>query len=168
MVIIDAKVPKEELPPPIEDLKDKVISNKTEKGDAGAHEVVKETPKEVVAPPPPHEPKEVIKPIDKPFDVVEQMPSYGTGDKALFQYLSENIKYPAVARENGIEGTVYLGFVVDTEGNITNVTVKRGVTGGCTEEAIRVVQGMPKWKPGKQQGRAVKVNFTLPIKFKLN
>jgi protein TonB len=96
------------------------------------------------------------------------MPEFATGQAAMFKYLSENIKYPAVARENAIEGTVYLGFIVDADGNITNVTVKRGVSGGCTEEAVRVVSGMPKWKPGKQQGRAVKVNFTLPVKFKLD
>jgi periplasmic protein TonB len=131
---------------------------------------VKEGPKAVAPPPPPPppEPKKEEPKVETVFTIVEQMPQYAAGEKAMFKYLSENIKYPAVARENGIEGTVYLGFIVDPEGNITNVTIKRGVSGGCSEEAVRVVSGMPKWTPGKQQGRAVKVNFTLPVKFKLD
>jgi periplasmic protein TonB len=88
----------------------------------------------------------------------------------MFKFLQSNLKYPAVARENSVEGTVYVGFVVEKDGSISNVTVKRGIAnggGGCNDEAVRVVKMMPKWKPGKQQGKAVKVNYTLPVKFKL-
>jgi TonB family protein len=100
--------------------------------------------------------------------VVEQMPVFPGGLEAMFKYLSTNIRYPAVARENGIEGTVYIGFVVNADGQISNIVVKRGVAGGCTEESVRVVSKMPKWTPGKHKGKSVRVNFTLPIKFKLN
>ncbi len=99
---------------------------------------------------------------------IEQMPQFPGGDKAMFKYLSENIRYPRVAQENGIEGTVYIGFVVNIDGQISDIIVKRGVAGGCTEESIRVIQAMPKWIPGKHKGEVVKVNYTLPIKFKLD
>ncbi len=104
---------------------------------------------------------------EKIFTIVEQNPEFPDGQAALFKWLGSNIKYPAVARENGIEGTVYVGFVVNTDGSIVDVSVKRGIGGGCNEEAVRVVQQMPRWKPGKQQGRPVRVAYTLPIKFKL-
>ena len=103
-----------------------------------------------------------------PLNVVEQMPEFPGGQKALYKYLSENIRYPVVARENSIEGTVYIGFVVDTDGQLSNITVKRGVAGGCTEESVRVISSMPKWIPGKHKGELVRVNFTMPIKFKLD
>ena len=72
-----------------------------------------------------------------------------------------------MARENGIEGTVYIEFVIGKDGSVTGANVKRGIGGGCNEEALRVVNSMPKWKPGKQQGNPVKVKYTLPVKFKL-
>jgi TonB family protein len=100
--------------------------------------------------------------------IAEQMPVFSGGEKAMFQYLSENIQYPRVAQENGIEGTVYIGFVINTDGKLANITVKRGVPGGCTEESVRVIRNMPNWIPGKHKGEFVRVNFTLPIKFKLD
>jgi periplasmic protein TonB len=118
--------------------------------------------------PPIDEPK---KPVEKPettFIIVEQMPEYKDGLKAMFQFLSANIKYPPIARESGIEGTVYVGFVVSKDGSIRDVQVKRGIGGGCNEEAVRVVSMMPNWKEGKQNGKAVNVAFTLPIKFHLD
>jgi periplasmic protein TonB len=135
------------------------------KGDTAAKYVAK-----VEAPPPPPPPveKEVEKPVvEQIFTIVEQNPEFPDGQKAMFSWLSSNIKYPPIARENGIEGTVYVGFVVNTDGSIVDVNVKRGIGGGCNEEAVRVVQQMPNWKPGRQQGRPVRVAFTLPIKFKL-
>jgi TonB family protein len=102
------------------------------------------------------------------LNVVEQMPEFPGGQKALYKYLSDNIRYPVVARENGIEGTVYIGFVVNTDGQLSNIVVKRGVAGGCTEESVRVISSMPKWIPGKHNGEFVRVNFTMPIKFKLD
>jgi periplasmic protein TonB len=111
------------------------------------------------------------KAVDKPetvFVFVEQMPEYKDGMKAMFKYLSDNIKYPAIARENGIEGTVYVGFTVGRDGSIRDVVVKRGIGGGCNDEAVRVVSSMPNWKEGRQNGKPVNVAFTLPIKFALN
>jgi len=101
------------------------------------------------------------------FMVVEDMPEYPGGQDALITYLVTNIKYPQEAKEKGITGTVYVQYIVEKDGNITNVKILRGVGGGCDEEAIRVVSGMPKWTPGKQRGENVRVAFTLPIKFAL-
>jgi periplasmic protein TonB len=122
----------------------------------------------VRVPPPPVEKKtEPPKEDNTIFQIVEQKPMFPDGDAALFKWLGQNLNYPTVAKENEIEGTVYVGFVVDKDGSITDVAVKRGLSGGCNEEAVRVVNMMPKWNPGKQQGRAVRVAYTLPIKFKL-
>ncbi len=104
------------------------------------------------------------------FTIVEDMPEFPGGQKELFSFIGKNVKYPPMARENGIEGTVYVGFVVMENGAIENVQIKRGLAGGgagCDEEAIRVVKAMPKWNPGKQRGKPVRVAFTLPIRFKL-
>jgi TonB family protein len=103
-----------------------------------------------------------------PLIVVDQMPVFPGGEAKMFKYLSTNIKYPALAREVGIEGTVYITFVVNEDGQLSNFIVKRGVAGGCTEESLRVLQSMPKWTPGKHKGQKVKVIFTLPIKFQLD
>jgi len=101
------------------------------------------------------------------FVVVEQMPEFPGGDKALYQFLAKNIKYPAVAKDNGIEGKVYIKFVINEDGSVSQANVARGIGGGCDEEALRVVKDMPKWKPGKQRGKNVKVWYTLPVYFKL-
>ena len=89
------------------------------------------------------------------------------GQEALLKYISENIKYPAIARENGITGKVFLRFVVDKEGYVGNVEVLRGVGGGCTEEAKRVIKSLPRFKPGKQNGRPVPVYYNVPVNFNL-
>ena len=101
------------------------------------------------------------------FMVVESMPEFPGGEGALHQYLAENIKYPQMAKESGIQGRVFVTFVVERDGRVTDVKVIRGIGGGCDEEAIRVVQGMPKWTPGKQRGKPVRVQFNLPVKFTL-
>ena len=101
------------------------------------------------------------------FVVVEEMPTFPGGDKALYEFLAKNIKYPAVAKDNGIEGKVYIKFVVNEDGSVSQVQLARGIGGGCDEEAMRVVKDMPKWKPGKQRGKNVKVWYTLPVYFKL-
>ena len=103
----------------------------------------------------------------KVFDVVEQMPSYPGGMGALMQYLGSHIKYPAVAEENGIQGRVICTFVVERDGSITDVKVARSVDPSLDKEAVRVVSSMPKWIPGKQNGSAVRVKYTLPVTFKL-
>ena len=101
------------------------------------------------------------------FQVVENMPEFPGGSGALMKFLATNIKYPPYAKEAGIQGRVFINFVVETDGNITNVKVLRGIGGGCDEEAIRVVKNMPKWSPGMQRGKPVRVSFNLPVKFTL-
>jgi protein TonB len=101
------------------------------------------------------------------FTVVESMPGYPGGDAARMKFLQENIKYPQMARESGIQGTVYVTFVVETDGSVTDVRVLRGIGGGCDEEAIRVINLMPNWNAGKQRGKPVRVQFNMPIKFTL-
>ena len=98
---------------------------------------------------------------------VEEMPSFVGGDEARSRFLSENIVYPRQASETGIQGTVYVSFIVDSKGNITDVKVLRGIGGGCDEEAVRVVKLMPRWHPGKQNGKNVRVLINMPIQFKL-
>lgn len=104
---------------------------------------------------------------DDPFTIVEEDPSYSGGYEEMQKYLAENIKYPQIARETGIQGTVYLTFIVERNGSVTDVKILRAVGGGCDEEAIRVVENMPKWSPGKQRGKPVRVQFNMPIKFTL-
>ena len=101
------------------------------------------------------------------FTVVEEQPGYPGGDEARIKYLQENIKYPEEAKELGVQGKVFVTFVVEVDGSITDVRVLRGIGSGCDEEAIRVVKSMPKWVPGKQRGVPVRVQFNLPIKFTL-
>ena len=101
------------------------------------------------------------------FQIVEEMPSYPGGEQKLMEYVAKNIKYPQIARETGIQGRVFVGFVVEPDGSVSNVKVLRGIGGGCDEEAVRVVKSMPKWKPGKQRGKAVRVSYMLPVNFKL-
>jgi len=104
---------------------------------------------------------------EKVFVIAENMPEFPGGDVALFQWISRNIKYPMIAQENDITGRVYLNFVVNKYGEIENVKVTRGVDPSLDKEAIRVIKKMPKWKPGKQRGRAVNVLFSVPINFQL-
>ena len=101
------------------------------------------------------------------FKVVEEMPEFPGGAAKMMEFIQKNIKYPMMARESDIQGRVFVNFVVEPDGTITNVTVMRGIGGGCDEEALRVVQSMPNWKPGKQRGSAVRCSFTVPIIFKL-
>jgi periplasmic protein TonB len=101
------------------------------------------------------------------FTVVEESPSFPGGDEARIRFLTENIKYPQIARESSISGTVYVTFVVERNGNVTDVRVLRGIGGGCDEEAVRVIKAMPNWSPGKQRGKPVRVQFNMPIKFTL-
>ncbi|MBR2254172.1 MAG: energy transducer TonB, partial [Prevotella sp.] len=103
----------------------------------------------------------------KVFDVVEQMPSFPGGMGALMQYLSSHIKYPVVAEENGIQGRVICTFIVERDGSITDTRVARSVDPSLDKEAVRVINSMPRWIPGKQNGTACRVKFTLPVTFKL-
>ena len=101
------------------------------------------------------------------FTVVEDMPQYPGGEKAMMNFIANNIKYPRKALEEGVEGRVIVKFVVDKEGNVVDAKVIKGIGHGCDEEALRVINSMPKWKPGKQRGKPVEVYYTLPIVFKL-
>ena len=102
------------------------------------------------------------------FVVVEKMPEFPGGQQALFKYLSENVKYPVIAQENGIQGRVICQFVVNRDGSIVDVEVVRsGGDPSLDKEAIRVIKSMPKWKPGQQRGKPVRVKYTVPVNFKL-
>jgi protein TonB len=105
---------------------------------------------------------------DDIFNIVEDQPDFPGGKSAFYDYVTKNMKYPTTARRMGTEGKVYVQFVVDKSGNITQVEVIRGIGAGCDEEAERVVKASPKWKPGKQRGQPVRVRMVLPITFKLN
>ena len=119
----------------------------------------------VAAPPPPPAPKPEVS--TKVFDVVEEMPSFPGGQGALMSYLASNIKYPVVAQENGVQGRVIVSFVVERDGSISDVRVARSVDPSLDREAQRVVKSMPRWKPGKQNGSAVRVKYTVPVVFRL-
>ncbi len=153
--------------PKIEDIK-VAVSNKTQDG-----EKVDLPPIEVPEVPISEtKSKNTVSPKDTDGDdevilIVQQKPEFENGDKAMYEFIAQHIHYPEIARQNAIEGTVFIGFVVSKDGSIRDVVVKRGIGGGCNEEAIRVIKMMPKWKPGKQNGKPVNVAFTLPVKFKL-
>ena len=127
--------------------------------DEAAGEVLKA--KEVIADEKPKEEE------TKVFDVVEQMPQFPGGNAALFEYLSKHIKYPVIAEENGIQGRVIVTFVVERDGSITDVKVVKSVDPSLDKEAQRVVKSMPRWIPGKQNGSAVRVKYTVPVTFRL-
>jgi protein TonB len=100
--------------------------------------------------------------------IVEEMPAPVGGLAAFYKYLSKNLQYPAQARRMGIEGRVYMLFVVEKDGSLTDITVQKGIGAGCDEESIRVLKNAPKWNAGKQRGRPVRVRYSFPIIFKLN
>ena len=102
------------------------------------------------------------------FVVVESMPEFPGGQQALFKYIGENIKYPVIAQENGIQGRVICQFVVNKDGSIVDVVaVRSSGEPSLDKEAIRVIKSMPKWKPGKQRGKPVRVKYTVPVNFRL-
>jgi len=115
---------------------------------------------------PPVREEEVIEEAEI-FTVVESMPEFPGGPAKMMEYIAKNIKYPAMARESGIQGRVFVNFVVEPNGSVSNVKILRGIGGGCDEEAVRVVEAMPKWTPGRQRGKAVRVSFNLPVRFTL-
>jgi protein TonB len=101
------------------------------------------------------------------FYIVEDMPEFPGGEAALRAYIAQAIKYPVIAQENGIQGKVYVTFVVGKDGSVNNATIARGVDPSLDKEALRVVNSLPKWKPGKQRGKPVNVSYTVPINFVL-
>lgn len=160
-VVKDNEVKPNEQPPDLDKIKDAAISTVTMKGDPNGIDpgLVADKGTGVVAAAPAE---------NKVFTFVEQMPSFPGGESALMKYLNSHIRYPAVARENGIQGTVVVQFIVGPDGSIRDVkTVGAKKGGGLEDEAIRVVKGMPKWTPGRQNGRAVTVQYNLPVRFVL-
>jgi TonB family protein len=115
---------------------------------------------------PPEDPK-VNSNAGKVYTYVEEQPKFPGGEAAMYEYLQKNIKYPPLARENGITGRVYLSFIIGPDGYIRDIRVIRGIGAGCDEEAIRVLKNMPLWIPGKQNGEPVNVKFNMPINFTL-
>ena len=101
------------------------------------------------------------------FTVVEEMPEFPGGMNELLKYLAKSIKYPVIAQENGIQGRVICAFVVNRDGSIVDAEVLRGVDPSLDKEALRVIMSMPKWKPGKQRGKPVRVKYTVPVTFRL-
>ena len=160
-------------------------------------EIIPITRQEVKPPPPPPPPPEIIEIVEDEveieneveieetdtdedeiveieeddeefFMVVENMPEFPGGDLGLMKFIQKNVRYPAIAKEYNITGKVYVSFIVDKQGSVTNVKIVRGVDKNLDAEAIRVVSLLPKYKPGKQRGKAVRVMFTIPINFTLN
>lgn len=161
-------------------------------------EIIPITKQEIKPPPPPPPPPEVIEIVEDEveieeeleiedtesdedeiieieeeddeefFMVVENMPEFPGGDLGLMKYIQKNVKYPPIAKEYNITGKVYVSFIVDKSGSVTNVKIVRGVDKSLDAEALRVVKSLPKYKPGKQRGKAVRVMFTIPINFTLN
>jgi len=148
----------EEPPPAVEELKEADPGTKTVEGNSNGVDasLLDGNGKEAIDEGPP--------PI---LTIVEKMPVFPGGEQELFNYLNKNIKYPAIARENGIQGRVFVTFVVDAEGKVKDAKILRGLGSGLDDEALRVVRNMPAWKPGMQNGRVVQVQYNLPIVFTL-
>ena len=159
-VVVKNEVKPEEQPPDMDQIKNQAISTKTIAGDPNGIDPNLVQGGGVVA----------AAPTNQIYRSVEQMPEFPGGEDALAEFLRNHIRYPAIARENSIQGTVFLQFVVGRDGSISDVKVLNNplLGGGCEEEAIRVVKSMPKWRPGRQNGQAVLVYFNLPIRFKLD
>lgn len=154
-VVEDEKVTEED-PPTQDELKDVQISTKTVEGEKSAVEEIVETGPAV---------EEVREEV---FLVVEEMPEFpGGGQPAMMKYIAQNIVYPPKATQMGTTGRVIVSFVINKDGEVTNPEILKGIGDGCDEEALRVIKSLPKWKPGKQNGRAAAVKFTIPINFKL-
>lgn len=166
--MIPITIPKETTPPPpppkptdilnVVDNKDELINElvvtTTEMNSTDGIELV-ELPVEIRDP-------------EETFTIVEEMPEFPGGDAALMRYLAKSVRYPVIAEQNNIQGRVYIQFVINTNGEVTNAIVLRGVDPSLDKEAIRVVENMPNWKPGKQRNKPVRVSFTVPINFVLH
>lgn len=162
----DEEVPEETPPPAVEELKEAVAAEVTQEGDPNAEEVIA-APEATAAPTKAEIVVEAAPKEETIFTVVEQQPEFTGGMAALSQYLQKNLRYPAAAQRANVAGRVFVSFVVNTDGSIQDVSVLKGLGFGTDEEAQRVVKSMPKWRPGKQSGRAVRVKFNLPINFTL-
>ena len=111
--------------------------------------------------------QEEVKVEEEVFVVVEEQAEFPGGLDSMYAFIQKNLKYPELAKEKGIEGRVFVQFVIEKDGSISNVKILRGIGGGCEEAAVEMIKNMPKWKPGKQRGKPVRFQFVLPIKFEL-
>ena len=164
VVMPEADVVETTLPPTVEELQDATSGSETAEG-TGDIEVI--APPEATAPTVKEIAIGVAPKSDELFVVVEQQPEYPGGMDALRTFLTKNLNYPRSAANAGVSGRVFVSFVVNTDGSLTDVQVLKGIGFGCDEEAVRVIQKMPHWRPGKQSGRAVRVKYNLPIAFSL-
>ena len=165
----DAEPPPPPPPPPVEETPEiiQVVEEEVQsRFEINVEDDQSQRQAQTYVPPPPPQPKEEAV-TEEIFVVVEEQPEYPGGNAAMMQFLSANIRYPVIAQENGIQGRVICNFVVERDGSITDVQVVRGVDPSLDREAVRVIQQMPRWKPGKQRGQAVRVRFTLPVVFRL-
>jgi protein TonB len=163
--ITEHKPPPPPPPPPKQVTQIKIVEDDVEVEDEIDIDVEADDDTEVEEYIPVEEEEEIVE--AEIFTVVESMPEFPGGTGELYKYLGKSIKYPPLAKESGIQGRVFVNFVVEPNGSISNVKILRGIGGGCDEEAMRVVKSMPSWKPGKQRGKAVRVSYNLPIKFTL-
>lgn len=155
-------------PPPVKKPVINIIIDLTDKIDDGGIEIdISDNTEEPIKDWEPFDEPEPVIIDDTPVFIAEEMPSFPGGYASMMKFISQNIKYPMLAKEANISGTVYIGFVIEKDGTISNIVLLREIGGGCDEEAIRVVSLMPKWNCGKQNGRPVRVKLTLPIKFSL-
>jgi protein TonB len=164
VVMPEAEVVEEVLPPTTEQLKDATSGTETATG-TGVDEVIMAP--EATAPTVQEKAVEVEAKPEAPFVTVEQQPEFPGGMDGLRAFLNKNLTYPRSAASAGISGRVYISFVVNTDGSLADVQILKGIGFGCDEEALRVVQRMPRWRPGKQSGRTVRVKYNLPISFTL-
>jgi protein TonB len=159
--VVKPDVEVKEKPPTIEELKVADPGQKNLKGDKNAEVTIDE-------PVGTSDAKVTEEDPNKIFTSVEQVPNFPGGMEAFGRYLSKNIKYPAIARENNTQGRVIISFVCERDGSLTDIKVARGIGDGCDEEAVRVIKNSPKWKPGIQNGRPVRVAYSVPIAFTLS
>ena len=145
-------------------LEDKMDKEKGDKNTVKADKVVFEN--EYFCPSPIE--GEVEDPENEVYEIVEQMPEFPNGQETLMQYIAEQVKYPAEAKKAGAYGRVFIGFIVEPDGSLSDFKVLRGIGFGCDEEALRVVKSMPKWQPGMHRGKAVRVQYLVPVNFKLD
>jgi protein TonB len=146
--------------PTVEDLKKVDPGAKTQEGQEGGVDYSLIETQEKIVDAPKKEEAQV-------FTYVEEMPTFPGGDDALYSFISKQIQYPEIAKRAGVEGKVYIQFVVRTDGKVSDVTVVKGIGAGCDEEAMKVVKSMPNWKPGRQNGHPVNVRISVPIVYKL-
>ncbi len=164
VVMPEADIAEDVLPATTDQLRDATSGTETA-GGTGDIEVI--APPEASWPTVREKALEVAPITDEPFVVVEQQPAFPGGTDALRTFLRKNLNYPRQAASAGVSGRVYISFVVNADGSLTEVQVLKGIGFGCDEEARRVVSSMPRWQPGRQSGRAVRVKFNLPISFSL-